>query len=427
MPRFIVEGGHPLRGEITPAGNKNEALPALAAALLTDEPVTLENVPDILDVRTMLELLSDLGVEITQSDPHTVIVCARELRHSAPRAELSEAIRGSFLLAAPLLLRRGRASLPRPGGDRIGRRRVDTHLAALHALGAEVEFTDRYELQVPQGLQGTELFLDEASVTATENALMAAVLAPGRTTILNAASEPHVQNLCHLLNRMGARIEGIGSNILRIEGVPRLHGCRHRIGSDYLEIGSFIGLAAATRSALTIRAAEPRHLPMIRLVFRRLGVEFELRGTDLYVPAEQELKIRADLHGAIPKIDDAPWPGFPADLISIALVVATQCEGTVLIFEKMFESRLFFVDRLIDLGARIVLCDPHRAVVVGPSPLRGGTITSPDIRAGMALLIAALCAEGRSIIHNVQQIDRGYERIDERLRALGAHLERVEG
>ncbi|HIE50183.1 MAG TPA: UDP-N-acetylglucosamine 1-carboxyvinyltransferase, partial [Armatimonadetes bacterium] len=346
MPRFIVEGGHPLRGEITPAGNKNEALPALAAALLTDEPVTLENVPDILDVRTMLELLSDLGVEITQSDPHTVIVCARELRHSAPRAELSEAIRGSFLLAAPLLLRRGRASLPRPGGDRIGRRRVDTHLAALHALGAEVEFTDRYELQVPQGLQGTELFLDEASVTATENALMAAVLAPGRTTILNAASEPHVQNLCHLLNRMGARIEGIGSNILRIEGVPRLHGCRHRIGSDYLEIGSFIGLAAATRSALTIRAAEPQHLPMIRLVFRRLGVEFELRGTDLYVPAEQELKIRADLHGAIPKIDDAPWPGFPADLISIALVVATQCEGTVLIFEKMFESRLFFVDRL---------------------------------------------------------------------------------
>jgi len=424
MERFIVTGQHPLRGEITPAGNKNEALPVLAAALLTEDEVVLDNLPDIRDVQTMLELLSDLGVKVDRLTAHTVALCAGALAHSVPTPALSRQIRGSFLLAAPLLARFGRATLPRPGGDRIGRRRVDTHLSALQTLGAEVEIGEGYEMRVPRGLRGAEVFLDEASVMATENALMAAVLAEGTTTITPAASEPHVQNLCHLLNRMGARISGVGTNCLTVEGVPRLHGASHRLTSDHVEVGSFIGLAAATGSALTIRDAAPEHLRMIRLVFRRLGVEVEVQGSDLFVPAEQELAIVDDVHQAIPKIDDAPWPGFPADLMSIALVTATQAQGTVLIHEKMFESRLFFVDRLIAMGARIVLCDPHRAVVVGPARLHGEEIVSPDIRAGMALLIAALCAQGTSIIHNVRQIDRGYERIDERLRALGARIER---
>jgi len=424
MESFIVEGGKRLQGEVYPAGNKNEALPALAAALLTDERVVLENLPDIVDVQTMLDLLVDLGAEVSRPDPHTVIVRAADLRKWSPCPHLSAQLRGSFLLAAPLLVRMQRASLPRPGGDRIGRRRIDTHLSALQELGATVEVGECYEITLSRPLQGGEIFLDEASVMATENAIMAAVRAEGVTTITNAAAEPHVQNLCHLLNRMGACIEGIGSNILKITGVDRLRGCTHRLAGDHIEIGSFIGLAAATHSSLLIRNVVPAHLRMIELTFRRLGVRLEWQGTDIFVPADQELRIMADLHDAIPKIDDAPWPGFPSDLMSIALVTATQAAGTVLIFEKMFENRLFFVDRLIAMGAKIILCDPHRAVVVGPSRLHGAEIASPDIRAGMALLIAALCADGRSIIRNIRQIDRGYERIDARLRALGACIER---
>lgn len=423
---FRVTGGRRLAGCITPAGNKNEMLPAIAAALLTDEEVVLENVPDILDVRTMLQVVAGLGAQVERRGSHTIAIRARALTSSTLDPELSARIRGSFLLCGPLLARRGEAVLAPPGGDRIGRRRVDTHLLAMIGLGAELDPGEALIMRAPEGLVGAELFLDEASVTATENAVMAAAVARGATVIHNAACEPHVRNLCDMLNRMGARISGAGSNILRIEGVDRLHGTAHRIGPDFLEVGSFIGLAAATRSALTIRDACPRDLHMVRITLRRLGLEIEIEGEDVHVPAGQELRVRQDFGGAIPKIDDAPWPGFPADLVSIALVVATQAEGTVLIHEKMYESRLFFVDRLIDMGARIVLCDPHRAVIAGPCRLHGASISSPDIRAGMALLIAALCADGVSTIHNIQQIDRGYERIDERLRALGAGLERID-
>jgi len=423
---FRVRGGQRLQGDIRPAGNKNEALPAVAAALLTDEEVVLHNLPDILDVRWMLELAEQLGARVDRRSRNEVAICSAGLNGEALDPLLSERIRGSFLLAAPLLARLGEARLPRPGGDRIGRRRVDTHLLALASLGAEFSGSDPLVIAAPRGLRGGELFLDEPSVTGTEQAVMAAVLAPGHTTILNAAGEPHVQNLCRMLCAMGAQISGIGTNVLRIDGVDRLRGTQHRIGPDFLEVGSFIGLAAATRSELTIRDAAPDDLMMVRLVLRRLGVEFEIDGQDVRVPAEQELVVRPDFDGAIPKVDDGPWPMFPPDLVSIALMVATQAEGMVLIHQKMFESRLFFVDRLIDMGARVVLCDPHRAVVSGPSRLHGAQISSPDIRAGMALLIAALCASGESLIHNIQQIDRGYERIDERLRLLGADLERIE-
>ncbi len=423
---FEVIGGRALHGEVRPAGNKNEALPAIAAALLCDEPVTLDNVPDILDVRAMLELIERLGARVERDGANRVTIGAAELRQSKLDPYLAQRIRGSVLLMAPILVRRGEVQVPRPGGDRIGRRRLDTHLAALAALGADLDAGNPVTLRAPNGLRGGELFLDEASVTATENAVLAAVTAPGRTTIINAASEPHVRGLCELLCAMGAQIDGIGSNVLRLDGVARLHGATHRVGPDFLEVGSFIGLAAATGSELTVAPVDPRDLPMIRLVFRRLGIEFVLDGDRLTVPSGQALEVRSEFDGAIPKIDDAPWPGFPADLVSIALVAATQAVGTVLIHEKMFESRLFFVDRLIDMGARIVLCDPHRCVVAGPSRLHGQTISSPDIRAGMALLIAALCAEGRSTIHNIRQIDRGYERIDARLRALGAAIERID-
>ncbi|MCC7492011.1 MAG: UDP-N-acetylglucosamine 1-carboxyvinyltransferase [Fimbriimonadaceae bacterium] len=423
---FLVTGGQRLSGSIAPSGNKNEALPCLAAALLTSAEVVLQNVPDILDVRTMLALAELLGAEVQRPDPHTVVIRAADLTSTALDRELSSRIRGSFLFAAPLLARRGEVALPRPGGDRIGRRRVDTHLLALAGLGAELGDGDPLQITAPNGLRGTELFLDEASVTGTEQAIMAAVLAPGRTVILNAASEPHVRGLCQMLCAMGAQISGVGSNILSIDGVGELRGTTHRIGPDLLEVGSFIGLAAATRSELRITAAGTADLAMVRIALRRLGVEFVIHGDDVLVPGHQELQIREEFDGAIPKIDDAPWPGFPADLISIALVVATQCQGMVMVHEKMYESRLFFVDRLIDMGAKIVLCDPHRAVVAGPSRLHGAQISSPDIRAGMALLIAALAAQGESRIFNVQQIDRGYERIDARLRSLGAQLARVE-
>nr|HID14669.1 UDP-N-acetylglucosamine 1-carboxyvinyltransferase [Anaerolineae bacterium] len=424
MEKFIIEGGHPLFGAITASGNKNAALPLLAACLLTDEPVTLYNLPAIGDVQTMGELLSDVGVSIEKLDSHTWRVHAREVRTSELNPDLFGRIRGSITLAGPMLARTGAVHLPRPGGDVIGRRRVDTHFLALSALGAEVSTDGTFRLR-GRRLYGADILLDEASVTATENAIMAATLAKGTTIIRNAACEPHVQDLCRMLCGLGARIEGIGSNTLTVHGVERLGGGEYTIGPDYMEVGSYIALAAVTGGELIIKDAAPEHLRMVALVFERLGVQFEARGDDVFVPAEQPLTIVPDIGGAIPTIADAPWPGFPADLMSIAIVLASQAQGTVLIHEKMFESRLYFVDKLIAMGARIILCDPHRCVVQGPSSLHGDEMESPDIRAGMALLIAALCAEGQSIIRNIRQIDRGYERIEEKLRRLGARIERV--
>lgn len=423
MPKFVVEGGHPLRGTIRPAGNKNAALPIIAACLLTDEEVILENVPEIRDVKTLLDLLSTLGAETEWIARNTVRVRANDLSASELDPEAAARIRASILLAGPMLARVGRMVLPPPGGDVIGRRRVDTHFLALSKLGATVNTDRGYHLETA-GLKGADIFLDEPSVTATENAIMAAVLAKGQTRIRNAAAEPHVQDLCHMLNTLGAKISGIGTGTLEFEGVDRLHGGRHRIGSDHIEIGSFIGLAAVTRGEILIEDAAVEHLDSTLLGFERMGIRCEIRGKDLLVPADQDREVRMDLGGHIPKIDDGPWPAFPADLTSIALVVATQCRGTILIFEKMFESRMFFADKVIGMGARIVLCDPHRAVVIGPSRLHATMVESPDIRAGMALLIAALGAEGQSHIFNVGQIERGYERIDERLRALGANIVR---
>jgi len=425
MSKFIIEGGHPLSGSVTPSGNKNAALPILAASLLTDQPVTLHNVPRIGDVKTMLHLLADLGVEVEGWEGNTLTLCAQRVYKATLEAGLCKRIRASILLAGPLLARCGELQLPMPGGDIIGRRRVDTHLLALRALGAEIAFNCGFEMRANR-LRGADILLDEMSVTATENAIMAAVLAEGTTVIRNAASEPHVQDLCRFLNGLGARIEGIGSNTLVIEGVSRLGDGEFTISPDHTEIGSFIGLGAVTEGEIRIHGVEPEQLRMILFVFRdRLGVKMHFEDGDLVIEEGQELRIQPDVGDAVPKIDDAPWPAFPADLMSIALVVATQAQGTVLIHEKMFESRLYFVDKLISMGARIILCDPHRCVVVGPSPLRGQELISPDIRAGMALLIAALCAEGRSVIGNIGQIDRGYERIDEKLRKLGAHIERV--
>lgn len=421
---FIIEGGHTLKGTVLPSGNKNAALPLLAACLLTDQPVVLKNVPAIRDVETMLRLIADVGAEVRETGDHTLVVSARDVHKAELSAELCHEIRASILLAGPMLARCRQVELPPPGGDIIGRRRLDTHFAALQALGAEMDIKPAGYFLRGENLRGEDIFLDEASVTATENALMAAVLTPGRTIIRNAASEPHVQELAQFLNNIGAHIEGIGTNVLTIEGVQSLRGGEHTIGTDYIEVGSFIGLAAATRSQILIRNAAPEHLRMVLLAFRRLGVEVAIRDQDIFVPAEQSLTIVPDLHGAIPKIDDAPWPAFPADLLSVALVMATQAKGTILIHEKMFESRLFFVDKLIEMGAQIILCDPHRAVIAGPSRLHGERLESPDIRAGMAMLIAALCAEGTSVIRNIGQIDRGYERIDDKLRALGAHIER---
>jgi UDP-N-acetylglucosamine 1-carboxyvinyltransferase len=425
MPKFHVEGGYPLKGRIRPAGNKNAALPIIAATLLTDEPVTLRNVPDIKDVRTLLELLRHLGAEVAWVEPNVLRIRAVDVRASDLDPNLAARIRASILLAGPMLARVGRMMLPPPGGDVIGRRRVDTHFLALARLGARVESRGGYRIETG-GLAGADVFLDEPSVTATENAVMAAVLAKGYTKLRNAAAEPHVQDLCHMLVRMGARIQGIGTGVLDIEGVDRLSGCDFEIGSDHIEVGSFIGLAAVTRGEILIERAAIEHLDSTLLAFERLGISCQVRGDDLFVPGDQDLQVRMDLGGHIPKIDDGPWPAFPADLTSIALVVATQCRGTILIHEKMFESRMFFADKVISMGARIVLCDPHRAVVVGPSRLHAGVVESPDIRAGMALLIAALGAEGVSEIYNVAQIERGYERIHVRLRDLGARIERLD-
>ncbi len=425
METFVIEGGQPLNGRVRAAGNKNGALPILAACLLTDSPVRLANVPRIRDVETMVELLRHVGADVEWEGRNEVRVHASSIDRLELDEELCSRIRASFLLAGPMLARCGRVDVPPPGGDVIGRRALDTHIHAFEQLGARIDLNGRYEMRAER-LVGRQIFLDEASVMGTENALMAAVLAQGETTLLNAAGEPHVQDLCRFLVSLGARIEGIGSNVLRIEGVSDLSGGEWRIGPEHIEVASFIGLAAVTGGDLTVEDVDHRDLVSILPAFARLGIEVELGGDTVRVPPGQKLVIRDALGGQIPKIEDGPWPAFPADLTSIALTVATQAAGTILIFEKMFESRLFFVDKLVAMGARIVLCDPHRAVVAGPARLYGDRMVSPDIRAGMALLLAALCAEGTSTIGNAWQIDRGYERIDERLRGLGARIERVE-
>jgi UDP-N-acetylglucosamine 1-carboxyvinyltransferase len=422
---YRIEGPARLGGRFKPAGNKNAALPILAGSLLADDLVVLENVPDIKDVRTMIDLMESVGATASWEGGGRVVVDPRGVVGGELDADLSRKIRASILLAGPLLARTGSIMLPPPGGDVIGRRRLDTHFLALGKLGAEVEAGDRYELRT-RGLQGADIFLDEPSVTGTENAILAAVTAEGTTRLRNAAAEPHVQDLCAFLVSMGAEIEGIGTHGLVIRGVNRLGGTSHRIGADHIEIGSIIGLAAMTGSELVIEDVEAVHMDPLRIGFERLGIVCDLKGTDLHVPADQSLEIEADLGDQVPSLGDGPWPAFPADLMSIALVVATRCRGTILIHEKMFESRMYFADKVIAMGGRVILCDPHRAVVVGPSRLRGSTVESPDIRAGMALLIAALAADGVSRIHNIGQIERGYERIDERLRALGANIERVE-
>jgi UDP-N-acetylglucosamine 1-carboxyvinyltransferase len=421
--QFLVRGGKPLSGTIRPAGNKNAALPILAATLLADGPVDLTNIPRIRDVEAMVELLSHLGASVEWHGQNHVRIDARGAQSRPLDPALCARIRASILLAGPMLARFGKVQLPPPGGDVIGRRRIDTHVLALEQLGARVEVGDRYEIEA-RTLTGCDIFLDEPSVTGTENALMAAVMAKGRTVLRNAASEPHVQDLARALVAMGAEIDGIGSNTYVIHGGRPLSSASYEIGPDHIEIGSFIGLAAVTNGAVTIEGVRGEELRSILMGFDRLGVRPRLEGHSLHVDKDQERRIRPDLGEHIPKLEDGPWPAFPADVMSIALVTATQCSGLVLIFEKMFESRLFFVDKLIGMGARIVLCDPHRAVIAGPAPLRGGTVESPDIRAGMAILLAALAAEGPSTINNIGQIDRGYERIDERLRALGADITR---
>jgi UDP-N-acetylglucosamine 1-carboxyvinyltransferase len=422
---FVIEGGRPLAGRVRAAGNKNATLPILAACALTPEPVELSNVPRIRDVETMMELLVEIGADADWQGANELRVCAGNARRHELPEDLCRRMRASILLAGPLLARFGRALVPPPGGDPIGRRRLDVHIHALAELGAEITIDERFDMRA-DGLIGKEMYLDEPSVTGTENAVMAAVRARGETVIANAASEPHVQDLCRFLVSLGARITGIGSNILRIEGVQDLGGGSWEISPDHIEVGSFIGCAAATGGDVTIEGARPRDLISILPAFERLGIRVEADGTDVRVPSNQELVIKDDLGGQIPKIEDGPWPAFPADLTSIALIVATQAHGTILIFEKMFESRLFFVDKLINMGARVILCDPHRAVVTGPSQLYGQRMESPDVRAGWAMLIASLCAEGKSRIGNIHWMDRGYERIDERLRSLGAHIERIE-
>ena len=426
MDEFVIEGGAVLRGEVTPSGNKNAAFPLIAAALLTDRPVRLRNLPDIEDVRTMLQIVEGLGVCVTREDAHAITIEAKEISTDTPDPRLLRRIRGALVLIGPLLARLGKVRVGRFGGDQIGRRRIDTHVTGLQELGVKAEHGADLVLSTG-GLSGQDLLLEEASVTATENITLAAVLAGGTTVIRNAASEPHVQQLCELLNAMGARIGGIGSNTLTIEGVASLHGAELALGPDFMEVGSLIALGAIAGENLVIRNAAPEHMRMTLKVFGRLGVRVIVAGHDLVVPGGDELRVAQDIGGAIPSIDDGPWPAFPADLMSAALVAATQAHGTVLFHEKMYESRLFFVDRLIGMGARIVLCDPHRALVSGPSRLRGEAdgIASPDIRAGVALLMAALVAEGKTVIRSVHQIDRGYERFDEKLAALGARIARV--
>jgi UDP-N-acetylglucosamine 1-carboxyvinyltransferase len=425
MEKFVIQGGQPLSGEVTVAGNKNAALPILAACLLTEETVLLHRVPRIRDTEAQIALLEQLGVEVEWVGDNSLSLCAANVTDPVVDEELSSQIRASFLLAGPLLARFGSAKMPPPGGDFIGRRRLDPHLDAFKDLGARVDGSRWIELSAPTGLCACDIFMDEPSVMGTENALMAAALIPGRTEISNAACEPHVQDLARLITAMGAEVEGVGSNVMTVNGKASLGGAEFTICPDHIEVGSFMALAAATGGELRIRDAGPRDLRNVRRQFRRLGLESRVEGEDVIVPANQHLVIETDRGGAIPKIEDGPWPAFPADLTSIALALATQADGEILIFEKMFENRLFFVDKLVAMGARITLCDPHRAIVSGPSRLHGERAASPDIRAGMAILIAALAAEGTSEIGDIHQIDRGYEQIDERLRGLGAQIERV--
>ena len=425
MHEYIIEGGFPIHGTITASGNKNAALPCIAATLLSAEPVILHNVPEIEDTSVMLNILQSFGVKITNIKKHSWKIEAKTVNPECIPKELSKKIRASILFAGPLLARCGKAQMLPPGGDVIGRRRVDTHFLALEQLGARIEVNGSFNFTANK-LVGTDIFLDETSVTATENAIMASVLAEGQTKITNAACEPHIQDLCDMLNSMGAKITGIGSNILYIDGVKELHGTEFTIGPDYMEIGSFIGLAAATKGSITINGIKNLDLRPLKIGFAKLGITWRLDGDSLKVSQVQEMKTNADIGSRIPKIDDSPWPGFPPDLTSIMTVVATQVEGTVLIFEKMFESRMFFVDKLMTMGAQITLCDPHRAVVVGPTTLHGEHLVSPDVRAGMAMVIAAMAARGKSRISNVYQIERGYEHLVERLKELGAHIETVD-
>lgn len=431
MEKLVIEGGVPLSGTMVPAGNKNGALATLAASVLTEEEVLVRNVPRIRDVDAMLAILAAIGVSVEWQGPNEISLCSAAVRERAGAGEvaidsdLAEQIRASFLLAGPLLARFGRAVMPPPGGDVIGRRRLDPHLDAFRAMGASAECDGTIALSAPRGLCATDVFMDEPSVMATENALMAAALTPGQTVIGNAACEPHVQDLARMLVKMGADVQGIGSNLLTVNGADRLHGCDHEVAPDHIEIGSFIALAGVTGGELRIKDTVPADLRMIRLVFERLGLRTQLDGEDVLVPGGQRLIAQADVGEYKSKIQDGPWPAFPADLTSIAVALATQAEGSILVHEWMFENRLIFTDKLILMGADVVLCDPHRAIVTGPRRLRGQRMESPDIRAGMAMLLAALCAKGRSEIGNVRQIDRGYERIDERLRELGARIERV--
>jgi len=424
MDKYVIEGSYPLKGKIRASGNKNAALPCIAAALLTDDEVILENIPEIEDVSVMFRILKHLGSKVTWLGTNKYSIKTTDIKKAEIPSAEAKAVRASILFAGPLLARTGSVIFPPPGGDVIGHRRLDTHFLAFTELGARVSADGVYKVTANK-LVGVDLFLDEASVTATENAIMTAVLAEGETVIQNAASEPHVQDLCNMLVSMGAVIEGIGSNILRIKGVDKLHGTQFRIGSDFMEVGSYIGLAAVTHSRLEIMDAEPKNLRMAKIAFGKLGISWETSGNSILIRPRQELRVKLDMGDQIPSIDDAPWPGFPPDLTSIITVVATQVSGTVLIHEKMFESRMFFVDKLISMGAKIVLCDPHRAVVSGPASLKGSDMVSPDVRAGMAMVIAALCAEGKSTIRNIYQIERGYENLAAKLKSLGAKIERI--
>jgi len=424
MEEFIIQGGIPLYGELIPSGNKNAVLPLLASSLLTAEPVIFHNVPNILDVQTMIRLLRSLNVDIKEIGENSIRIDASDICPAYLNPDLCRKIRASILLAGPLISRVGEIYLPPPGGDVIGRRRVDTHILAFSNLGVETTYADNQFHMQTTGLTGAEILMDEASVTATENAIMASVLAKGHSVIKNAASEPHIQQLCHFLNSLGAKIENIGSNTLHIEGVDHLTGGEFTIGPDYLEVVSYIGAAVVTRGSIRVKNAGVEHLDMIRLVMKRLGVRWEVEGNDIIVPENQALEIEPDLGNAIPEISVMPWPSFPTDLMSIAIVVATQSKGSILFHDWMYPSRMYFTDKLVGMGAQIVLCDPHRCIVMGPTQLNGEHLESPDIRAGMALLIAALSAKGESVIRNVGQIDRGYQEVDKKLKALGAQIKR---
>ncbi|NOY61162.1 MAG: UDP-N-acetylglucosamine 1-carboxyvinyltransferase [Calditrichaeota bacterium] len=425
MEKFVIEGGHSLRGSVTSSGNKNEALPAIAACLLTDEPVVLRNVPQIGDVQMMLDIIKSLGADVKTLSQNDLEICCKNIRHAELDEKKSRTLRAAILLAGPLITRFEHVVLPPPGGDVIGRRRLDDHFMAFKKLGVQVAEIDKNYLFKRSKLNGVDLFLEEQSVTATENVLMAATLASGETILRNAACEPHVSGLANMLNAMGADISGVGTNTLHINGVEKLSGTEHTIGPDYLEIGGYIVLAAVTNSEITIKNVRAEDLRIIHSTYRKLGIEYEVRENQVFVPAGQKLQVKPDFAGDVPKIDDGTWPSFPTDLMSIMIVAATQADGTILMFEKMYDGRMFFVDYLVSMGARIVLCDPHRVVVVGPSVLYGTEMQSPDIRAGMALIIAALCAQGKSTIHNIRQIDRGYENLESKLQKLGAHIKRI--